>query len=95
MNQERVECPVGQYTQINSDSLASLSFNLQVHKGAVEFRATTDTTQPDADLPGLRYAEPWGERDLAMSDLFQLASAAYIWAKPLGAAATVFIDYGS
>lgn len=93
-NQVVVTCTGGSWTQLTNADATNITFQVMPGSPPVYIRVTTDTTTP-TETVGLVYHETEGELDKAIADMFGLASADRVWAKPLSNSrdAKVFVDH--
>ena len=95
-DQATITCPDGVWTQLTNADATAITF--AVLSGSVFLRATTDTTTPTEDH-GIPYRKGEGELQKTISELFYLASADRVWAKPMSISggssdqAAVYVDH--
>lgn len=81
----RVSCPVGVWTQITDSVTTDISVAL-LSNVPVSLQATSSSTAPTDDagpLELLRQGDGWSEATI-LEKFPGVATASYLWAKPLG-----------
>lgn len=93
-NQVDINIPFGEWTQLTNGDVSVMTFQVKLGSPPVYIRATTDTTTP-TETTGQIYHETEGVLRETMTDIFALALADRVWARPVaeGRRATVFVDH--
>jgi hypothetical protein len=87
------ELTTDDWEQVNSGAVTG-SFSLQIIRGDVMVRFTTNTTQPTEEN-GMMLWEGWTGLETQISAYTQTASMQHIWLKRIaGQPTTYYIDHG-
>ena len=95
-DQQTITCPNDIWTLLTNANVTEVTF--EVLSGQVYIRFTTNTTTP-TEAHGIVYQRGQGELQKSLSALTKLASAARVWAKPVGHGgansdqAAVYVDH--